>query len=108
MWVFMFSSNQTCKCRRSQFGRPSTLSLSPVWLHLQAGSLISKSPLLAFFFIQGIISDGSSCHLIFLVLSTPVGLISPSVSPFISRGEGGNGESARRQPDDRGEGGKSL
>lgn len=100
--------NHTCKRRRSQFDRPSTLSLSPVSLHLQAGSLISKSPLPAFFFIQGIISDGSSCHHIFPFLSTPVSLISPSVCPFISRGEGRNGESARRQPDERGEGGKSL
>ncbi len=90
----------------SQFNRPSILSISPVSLHLRVGSLMLKSLPPAFFLIQGIISDGSSCHLIFPVLSTPVGLISPSVCPFISRGEGRNGESARRQPDDRGEGGK--
>lgn len=42
------------------------------------------------------------------VLSAPIGLISPSFGPFISRGEGGNGERARRQPEGVGEGVKMF
>lgn len=43
-----------------------------------------------------------------LVLSAPVSLVSPSVCPFVSRGEGGHGKRARRQPEGVGEGVKMF